>query len=193
MATGTDEFSFIAVSNYLPKLLTIDEQKFVIAHECGHIALGHTVYHTALRMIGNMSTIIPLIGPTIANTISFPLNTWSRCSEITADRAGLLCCKDLKTAQMALLKIVGGFTDIENLDIDEYIKQSTDTLTAQGIGKYSELFRQHPLMHKRVKALDLFANSEMYHRLSGQIPKKEKKLLSDQQLNKAVNELIKIL
>lgn len=193
MATGTDNFSFIAISNYIPKLLTIEEQKFIIAHECGHIALGHVVYHTATSMIANFSKLIPIIGPITANTISFPLNAWSRCSEITADRAGLICCGDLETAQRALLKIIGGFTEIENIDIKKYIEQSHATLEVQGIGKYQELFRQHPLIYKRLKALEIFSQSEMYYRITGKENVHGVKLLSNELLNKSINKLIKII
>lgn len=46
-ATGTDEKPFIVFSNLVPKLLGREELQFIIAHECGHIAMEHMVYHTA--------------------------------------------------------------------------------------------------------------------------------------------------
>ena len=193
MATGTDNFSFIAISNLTPKLLSIDEQKFIIAHECGHIALGHVVYHTIGGIIGGMGSLIPLIGPIVANTISMPLNTWSRCSEITADRAGLICCKDLKIAQTALLKIVSGFTEIENVDIDEYIEQSMNSINEHKIGGFKQYLNSHPLIPKRLKALEYFSNSQMYYRSIGKEEPKNKNLYSDKQLNSLVNELMKIM
>jgi Zn-dependent protease with chaperone function len=189
-ATGTDEFSFVAISNYVPKLMPLGEQKFIIAHECGHIALGHVVYHTATGLLASSAAIVPVLGPLVANTVIFPLNAWSRCSEITADRAGLICCGDLKTAQSALLRIVGGFTEIDKVDIDRYIEQSEATMKSQGIGKYAELLHRHPMIAKRIKALELFANSEMYYRIKGW---KGENLLTDEALNQQVSQLIKIV
>jgi Zn-dependent protease with chaperone function len=124
--------------------------------------------------------------------VSLPLNAWSRCSEITADRAGLICCRDLRVAQLALLKIIGGFTNIEALDIDLYLRQSKSTLSFHNIGKYTELFSTHPLIFKRIEALRLFYNSEMYHRITGE-SKGDKKLISDVELNKRTTEIIKVL
>ncbi|MDE6590314.1 MAG: M48 family metallopeptidase, partial [Oscillospiraceae bacterium] len=91
---GTDQFAFIAISSMLPMVLKREELKFVIGHECGHLALGHVVYHTATSMMGAMGGLLPLVGPIIAKTISYPLNAWSRRSDISADRAGLICCQD---------------------------------------------------------------------------------------------------
>lgn len=191
-ATGTDDFSFVAISSLMPKIFSLAEKKFIIAHECGHIALGHMVYHTAMSIIADFGQLLALIGPIVAKTISLPLNTWSRCSEITADRAGLICCRDLRTAQMALVKIVGGFTDIDDLDIDLYIEQSRAAVSSHGAGKYAELFKQHPLIFKRLKAMELFYNSKMYHSITGESAG-DKKLLSDSELNKRVSSFIKII
>lgn len=67
-------------------------------------------FHTIGQFIGSLGTLIPGIGPLLANVVSLPLNTWSRYSEISADRAGFLCCGgDLKVAQKALLRLSGGF------------------------------------------------------------------------------------
>lgn len=193
MATGTDDFSFIAISNLVPKLLSEEEQKFIIAHECGHIALGHVVYHTIGSFIGGLGSMLPVIGPIVANTITLPLNAWSRCSEITADRAGLLCCRDLRTAQLALIKIVSGFTDIKNFDINTYIEQSINSLDNHYIGAFQEFFHSHPLIPKRLKALEYFANSKMYFRLTDQDAPANKTLYDDEVLNKLVNELLKVM
>ena len=77
---GTDEFPFIAVSSLLTALFNEEEQKFVLWHECGHIALGHVVYHTAISTIGTLGSLVPIVGSVLASTIHFPLNAWSRRS-----------------------------------------------------------------------------------------------------------------
>jgi len=193
MTVGTDDFSFIALSNMLPMYLKEDEQKFVIAHECGHIALGHVVYHSIGSFIGMIGSLIPLVGPVLANALTLPLNAWSRCSEITADRAGLLCCRDVKTAQRALLRLIGGFTDVNNVDIDTYIDQSSNSLDNHFTGLFQEFFHKHPLIPKRLKALEYFSNSAMYYRLTNEPIPEHKQLYSDEQLNSLVNELLKVM
>lgn len=193
MATGTDDFAFIILGNFNLKLLTLEENKFIIGHECGHIAMGHVVYHSMGQFVGQLGSYIPLIGEALAGMVTLPLNTWMRSSEITADRAGLLCCKDLRTAQRALLKIVGGFTDTSHVDIDEYIRQSKEYLDVHYVGTYHEFFMTHPLIPKRLEALDLFAHSQMYYRESGLRAINEESLLTDEQLEERVNKVLSIL
>ncbi|MCH5187041.1 MAG: M48 family metallopeptidase [Oscillospiraceae bacterium] len=190
---GTDEFSYIAISSLLNMLLSVEEQKFVLGHECGHVALGHVVYHTALRTIGNFGNLIPVVGAAIAATIQYPLNAWSRKSEISADRAGLICCGDVATAKKALLKLEAGFMNIDKLDVDDYLENTRKFRQGNALGKFTELFYEHPIIPKRMEALDLFANSEKYYRISGQEIPEGKRLLSDKELEKRTNEIIKIL
>ena len=193
MAIGTDNFGFIVLSDLNLRLLSLEENKFIIGHECGHIAMGHIVYHSLGHFIGSLGMLIPIIGDAIAKTISLPLNAWSRCSEITADRAGMVCCKDLKTAQRTLIKIVAGFTDISEKNIDDYIQQSRESLDVHYVGTYHEFFMSHPLIPKRLEALELFAASEMYYRVAGIPRPHDVTLLTDEQLNEKVNHVMKIM
>ena len=189
--SGTDEFSFIALSNMIPLLFTIDEQRFIIGHECGHLALGHVVYHTAAVILASSAKFAPVIGPAIANTITFPLNAWYRRSEISADRAGLICCGNLDVACQTLVKLELGRAKDINVDAADYVKASKNMLNRNAIGKYGELFRTHPLLPKRIEALELFANSQMYYRLTG--TEAPTRLLSDDELQRRTENSIKIL
>lgn len=191
-ALGTDQKPFIMISNVAPRLLNDQELKFIIAHECGHIAMEHMVYHSAVSMASVMGGFVPVIGPVLTKAAVLPLNYWNRCSEITADRVGLLCCGDLHTAQMALLKIVGGFTDVADIDINRYIAQSKATQDGQTLGKINEYFQAHPMIYKRLQALDLFARSETYEWITGKaVPAGER--LSRTQLDEKVENLMKVL
>lgn len=63
----------------------------VLAHECGHIACHHTLYHTIGRTILNgAGSLMSGLG----NIAWFPLQAgfayWMRCSEFSADRAATL-------------------------------------------------------------------------------------------------------
>ncbi len=194
MATGTDEFSFIAISDLAQTLLPEEQLKFIVGHECGHIALNHVVYHTVGQLIGSLGTLIPGIGPILANIVSLPLNAWSRYSEISTDRAGFLCCGgNLQVAQRALLRLSGGFSNTDSVDIDHYIEQSLLSLEEHKIGAVDEYFMNHPLIPKRLKALELFARSEMFYRITNRRYSHNDNLLNDELLNDMVNEIIKVL
>lgn len=192
-ATGTDEKPFIVISNSAPKLLGKEELRFILAHECGHIALEHMVYHTAGSLAAAMGGYLPVIGPILSNTAVFPLNCWNRCSEITADRIGLICCGNLYRAQMALLKIVGGMTDVEGVDIEHYIVQGKMLQKTQVLGKLGEYFQTHPMIHKRLRALEYFADSELYYRVTKRTPPEGKALIGTGQLNEKTDELLSVL
>lgn len=190
---GTDEFAFIAVSSLLTALFNEDEQKFVLGHECGHIALGHVVYHTAISTIGTLGSLVPIVGNVLASTIQFPLNAWSRRSEISADRAGLICCGDLRTAKRSLLRLEAGFMSVDNIDIDEYLDNSMKFRKNNSLGKFTELFNEHPIIPKRIEALELFANSKKYYRCSGKSIPNDKHLIEDDELERKTEAIIKII
>lgn len=191
-ATGTDDQSFIVISNLTPRLLKAKELQFIVSHECGHVAMEHMVYHTAGSLAAVAGSYVPIVGPVLAKTVVFPLNCWNRCSEITADRIGLICCGDLHVAQMALLKIVGGCTDIDNIDVERYIVKSRSLQNTQPVGKLREYFQTHPMIYKRLKALELFYNSEIYYHAVNKIPPKDVRLLKSEELNAKTKELLKI-
>lgn len=164
---GTDQFAFIAVSSILSAVMSREQLKFVIGHEMGHLALGHIVYHTAINLVGIAGSLLPLVGPVIDKTLSLPLNAWSRRSEISADRAGLICCGEVETAKKALFRLEAGFTDISNIDVDAYVRESEKMLGSSTFGKLAEIAQTHPIIPKRIKALDDFARSEIYFECLG--------------------------
>lgn len=200
MTAGADGFSFIAVSGLITALCTVDEQKFIIGHECGHLALGHVVYHTAASTMGGVAQLMPVIGPVVSKVVTFPLNAWVRRSEISADRAGLLCCGDIELAKEMLVKLelgiataaIGNGTPVK-INSDAYVNNSKRVMDKTLLGKYGELFKSHPILPKRIEALELFHNSEKYYRCSGKEAPKNVELLPDAELDRLTEDIIKIL
>lgn len=189
---GTDEYSFIVISSALYDVMTKEEVCFVIGHECGHIAAGHAANNTLVNLLLGALEVNPLIGSILKSTAGLPLTAWSRRSEITADRAGLLCCGDVRIAQKALLRLVIGLADIENVDIDNYLHRARETKKFHKIPYlFNQLFATHPDIPKRIEALELFADSEIYYHLSGKSKPAGKTLLTQEELDKQVRQLIK--
>lgn len=160
---GSDEEPYIAITSLLAKMMEPDQMRFVIGHECGHIAMGHVVYHTAASALGTLSQWIPYIGGSVYNMLSFPLNAWARRSEITADRAGLICCGNLELAKKTLLQIESAFVDAAAIDTDAYIKESRQFLKHGILRRIGEYGSSHPLTPKRMEALELFTKSKLYY------------------------------
>jgi Zn-dependent protease with chaperone function len=155
---GTAEDATIALGTPLVDHLTEAELLFVLGRECGHVQAGHTVYLTALHYLTTAANMIIRFG---AQPAVLALNSWSRRAEITADRAGLLCTRDLKVATTAMVKMsVGSQRLFGNIDVEEYLKQLDEAQA--GRGRFEELFATYPYLPKRVQALRLFAETTYF-------------------------------
>ncbi len=190
---GTDEYHFITISSTLCEYYTRDEACFVIGHECGHIAASHMVYHTLVRVLTQTIAVrLPFpIGEILRVTAGVPLMAWSRRSEVTADRAGLLCCGDIAVAERALLRLITGLADVDRVDLEDYLRRSRSAEEFHSIGMVNELLASHPMIARRIEALRLFANSTLYYELSGKQPPPGRVLISQEELNQRVNEIVK--
>lgn len=189
---GTDEFVYIAISSLMQRMFEDDELRFVIGHECGHIALGHVLYHTVVNTLSSFSQLIPVVGPAVYQMTAWPLKAWSRRSEISADRAGLYCCGDVNIACRTLLRLEAGFTSVGAFDVQEYIHNTNDRLRHSQIGHLAELFDQHPIIAKRMEALLVFANSEKYYRLTGKTPPTSAILYDDAELDRRTEQIVSV-
>jgi len=153
---GTDEKNvYVAVTRGLVSTARSRELAFVIGHEMGHIKSQHVLYHTTAQWLAKA-------GKGITGLLSMPariaLLAWHRRSEITADRAGLICCQDLASAQRALALIMLGSRELaDRIDIAELEGQSS-----KDFGRWSEVLQGHPYLPKRLKAVRLFSNSHVY-------------------------------
>lgn len=181
---GTNTESFIVVNSALIDKLDDPEVKYVIGHECGHIHNNHVVYHTAARF---MAQGVGIYVKWASLPASMALDAWARRGEITCDRAGLVCCRDLDTALKAMMKLALGSERLfEEMNVDEFLAQLDGV--QEGWGRLAELFRSHPYLPKRVKALQLFAESAYYHNLIG-----EKGGRPLDEIDREVEEIIQVL
>lgn len=192
-ASGTVDNPYLLISDLSTHLLTKEELTFIIGHECGHLAMEHLVYHMIGRQLTQLGQLIPVVGPMLVQVVNLPLATWSRYSEITADRAGFLCCGDLRTAQRALMKLESSFANVTNVDLDTYIDQSLESLENMKLGAMQEYLLDHPLTPKRLKALQYFSESELYYRVTGKETPANARLLPDSVLKEKIDELLTVL
>lgn len=191
MAFGSDEDPYVALSPLLVKTLNPVQLKFVIGHECGHIAMGHMIYHTVISIAAMFASAVPIIGPAVNTVGALPLMAWSRRSEISADRAGLLCCGDCEAAQRTMLQLMMPFMDASRIDLDDYVNNADNYLKKGVIRKLNEFNDAHPIMPKRIHALSEFTSSAKYYKLTGrEIPMGA---ISDSELENRVENIIRIL
>ena len=85
-----------------------------------------------------------------------------RAQEITADRAGLICCQSLSVAISAVIKIMSGLDEKHlNLKIDvilDEFKNINPSLIPE-----EEMYSTHPPLPIRIRALLWFSMSQPYY------------------------------
>lgn len=160
---GTEDESFIMVHSALIDHYSDEELLTVLGHECGHIHNAHVVYLTTLHYL---KVVASAFIPWIVYPALIPLNAWSRRAEITCDRAGMLCSKDAEVSARALTKLVLGSRKLyDEFNVEAFLEQYEEG--KDSIGRYMEVFASHPYLPKRVLAMRVFAESELYRRAAG--------------------------
>lgn len=135
MAIGSDH-PFIVINTGLLELLDDEETRFVVGHEVGHILSGHAVYKTMVIILTRLSYALawlPLGGVAI-RAILLGLMEWSRKSELSADRAGLLAGQDLDAVRRATMKMAGG-TTLTEMSSEAFMEQAREYDAAGEIGR----------------------------------------------------------
>jgi len=149
---------------YSPMLdvMDADELKFVMGHELGHVALGHTWLNT---LLGGVAGVPTSFAGAVILTLAF--RWWNRACEYSADRAGLLACGSLKKAISALAQLeVGDITTQADLQQALQLLETEDKPIENVLG---ETLSTHPMIIKRIKELRRWAQSSQYQRLASSI------------------------
>ena len=133
---GTDDGPvLVLVSSGLVKLVSPIELRFVLGHELGHFVFGHFAYPSA----GDSRDSLRLL-------------ELQRASEISADRAGLLACRDVDVALAAILKVASGLDEAHlHINVLDYIRQVREL--GETTGDESLLYSTHPSFPLRARAL----------------------------------------
>lgn len=120
------ENPIIILNSGLIDLCTDEEIMFVIGHEVGHIKSNHMLYHMMAQVINYFIDATPG-GTLVAGGLQFALYYWSRMSEFTADRAGLLCCQNPEAMARAFIKMAGlPLKEFDNIRTDTFLQQARD-------------------------------------------------------------------
>ena len=170
-ATGGSTNPYIFVTSELVEKIPVDLIGSVVAHECGHIACRHYLYHSlAVQLIDGIEksrlSAIPAIRKYLTPTLVRALLFWDRCSELSADRAAALCDGGADKTVDMLLKI-NGYPD--NINREEFIKQALDLKEFVNDSKFNKLLEQmliqgesHPRMATRVYECYEWAHSDKF-------------------------------
>lgn len=171
-AVGFNE-PFIVINSGTLLLLNREEQRFVLAHEVGHVMSGHVVYRTLaaiLIMVGLRG--LPFLAELAVLPIQVALLEWYRKSELSADRAGLLGSQSPADTMMSFLKFAGGGAGEDKIDLDAFMRQAAEYETQSGAWEtvmkvLNTAFRQHPFHTVRAAELQRWIDAGTYGRIVG--------------------------
>jgi len=144
-----------------------DELAFIIGHELGHVALGHTWLNS---LVGGMAGIPSSWSAGVLMSMAFLW--WNRTCEYSADRAGLLACGKPEAAVTALIKLVAGpgmDTPAELQRVYRQLDAEDDSLW----GNLGETLGTHPMLIKRIEKLRAYAATRQYQRLQALVARDE--------------------
>jgi Zn-dependent protease with chaperone function len=170
---------FIVLNSGLVDLLDEEELRFVVAHELGHAMSGHAVYQTLLQRLIQLSGVLSSvpIGGFGFRAIMAALYEWSRKSELSADRAGLLATQDPATAFRVHMKLASG-GHLDDLDATSFFAQGQEYDDADLRDSVLKMLlvenRSHPFLVVRATELRRWIDSGDYTRiLGGDYPRRQ--------------------
>ena len=169
-ATAGVTAPYIYVTSELVKKLSPEQISGVLAHECGHIACKHNLYHqmayqilmgVEMTPLGSIPVLGRFLTPALFNSLMF----WERCSELSADRAAVLCEGNADIFIDALLRLHG----YKNINREEFLKQAIDLRNFINESKSNEAIEQfiirgesHPRMATRICECSEWSHSEQF-------------------------------
>jgi Zn-dependent protease with chaperone function len=178
MAIGLDR-PIIVVTTGMLDLVDEDGLRFVVGHEVGHVLSGHAVYQTMLLQLINIAAAISWlpIGAWGIRAIILGLNEWHRKSELSGDRAGLLCSQDPKAALRVHASLAGA-QDPDEMDVSGFLDQASEYQSGGDVRdsllKLLQISGEsHPLAAMRAAELQKWAASTAYRDiLAGDYPRR---------------------
>lgn len=172
-AYGVDT-PFIVLHSAALELLDDDELRVLIAHEMGHVISGHAFYRTIAAILFLVSaSALPFLAGIALLPIRLAFLEWSRKSELSSDRAGLLGSQDPLASQRLFMRMAGGvrpgYQDGQ-LDLDSFMAQAHEYATSnEGMDilykALSTLTLTHPMHTVRAAELQKWMSGGDYDRI----------------------------
>jgi Zn-dependent protease with chaperone function len=172
-AYGIDK-PFIVIHSAAVELLVDDELRVLLSHELGHVISGHALYRTIAAILALISLgALPMIAELALLPVRLAFLEWSRKSELSADRAGLLGGQDIVAAQRVDMKMAGGGRGEGfggQLNIEAFMQQAHEyASSSEGLDIVykilSTLALTHPMHTVRAAELQRWVATGEYDRI----------------------------
>lgn len=173
---------FIVVTSGLVEMMDDEEIFFALAHELGHIKCGHVLYKTMARHFKIVLDIAASatfgMSGLISKGLELALYDWARKSELTCDRAAMLCVQSQNVANRSFMKLAAGARKLyKEMDEQEFLKQIRSFEEATDESFLNKAFSalitakmSHPFVIMRAKMLDNWIQKGEYSHFTGSDP-----------------------
>ncbi len=171
--TFGDSKIYITLTSGLIECVQEDELKAVIAHECGHIACRHVLYHSMAQIILEHGLeILNLEAATLPLKLAF--HHWERCSELSCDRAAAIYTQGSESVVALLMRLAGGGKEISSkINKELYLKQAHEyedtilngSLLNKTMQYYLLLEKDHPYLAVRASEIDKWCKTDTFKRI----------------------------
>ena len=172
-AYGVDH-PFIVLHSAALELLDEEELRALIAHEMGHVVSGHSLYRTIAEIFLMVSlSALPILAGIALLPIRLAILEWSRKSELSADRAGLLGGQNVLASQQLFMKMAGayrGAMESGQMHLDPFMQQAGEYLASnEGLDVVYKVLNTlaltHPMHTVRAAELQAWIASGAYERI----------------------------
>jgi Zn-dependent protease with chaperone function len=172
-AYGVDD-PFIVLHSAALELLEEEELRALIAHEMGHVVSGHSLYRTIAEIFLNVSlAALPFLAGIALLPVRLAVLEWSRKSELSSDRAGLLGSQNVIASQQLFMKMAGayrGALESGQMSLDPFIAQANEYATTnEGLDIVYKILNtlalSHPMNTVRAAELQRWIQSGNYERI----------------------------
>ena len=171
-----DTKTAITVTSSLVEMMSKDELTAVVAHECGHIACHHMLYHSLAQILANASGMFDALA-NLAVPVHYALMYWQRKSELSCDRAAAYVTSP-ETVMAVMARLAGGPNSVTaKVNVQEWARQADEYETIYNGGLWDKTLQRlavmdqdHPFHAVRVREILKWKNNGQYQRLLAKHP-----------------------
>lgn len=146
--TMGDSIISVTVTSGLVELMNEKQLSAVLAHECGHIACRHVLYHTMADMLLGMGNSI-LGGNLITTGLQLAFFHWQRCSELSCDRAAAIYMDGYETVAEVMALLASGSRELAGkISMEEYMGQAAAYRNFMEDSGWNKMLQYYALMNQ---------------------------------------------
>ncbi len=167
-----DEANIINLNSRMIEFMDDEELKFIIGHEIGHLISKNARIMKLINFVFPDYDRMPLI-------LRHKIELWTRLAELTSDRFGYIASPNIEKCISGFFKLSSGLnTNRINFDYKAYLIENEKILKFFAENKAQNLL-SHPINPIRIKAIEIFRDSELYKAVSQGKAESEDKVLEE--------------